>query len=260
VQVILTVLDHFLTKDEAFAHFGHQSGATSFAAFLYNRSSSNSRAGTPSTPLNGPASSSTAASSSTTTAARPADRSTPTLAPPTAANDPQPPLIRELEKARAKRDGPSFLASIERYNTTLRALKAAGVVQRNIAAMKGLREKVWTKVFLQCYDRAVGPDIERLKEYEAFSDNVYGELLPKFMNEMCVVSLSLPRSSPRSPESRTDLLPCLAASRRRTSGPTVCLSTSARASATASCKPLSRASPSLALRPLSLRTCPRTDP
>lgn len=203
MQVILTVLDHFLTKDEAFAHFGHQSGATSFAAFLYNRSSSNSRAGTPSTPLNGPASSSTAASSSTTTAARPADRSTPTLAPPTAANDPQPPLIRELEKARAKRDGPSFLASIERYNTTLRALKAAGVVQRNIAAMKGLREKVWTKVFLQCYDRAVGPDIERLKEYEAFSDNVYGELLPKFMNEMCVVSLSLPRSSPRSPESRT---------------------------------------------------------
>ncbi|GAA5921914.1 hypothetical protein JCM3775_003412 [Rhodotorula graminis] len=184
LKVILTVLDHFLTKDEAFTHFGHQSGATSFAAFLYNRSSGNSRAGTPSTPLSGPTSSSAVASSTGIAAARPADRSTPTLAPPTAANDPQPPLIRELEKARAKRDGPSFLASVERYNTTLRALKAAGVVQRNIAAMKGLREKVWTKVFLQCYDRAVGPDIERLKEYEAFSDNVYGELLPKFMNEI----------------------------------------------------------------------------
>lgn len=181
LQVILTVLDHFLTKEEAFTHFGHQSGATSFAAFLYNRSSSNSRAGTPSTPNLGPSTSSSTATG--TAAASDAAPAAPTAAPGEA---PSPPLIRELEKARAKRDGPSFLSSIARYNATLSALKAQGVIARNIAAMKGLREKVWTKVFLQCYDRAVGPDIERLKEYEAFSDNVYGELLPKFMNEMCV--------------------------------------------------------------------------
>ncbi|BGP50254.1 Nucleosomal histone H3-Lys79 methylase [Rhodotorula kratochvilovae] len=175
LKVILTVLDHFLTKEEAFAHFGHQTGATSFSAFLYNRSSSTSRAGTPAA---APALALAAPPSSSFSALDAA----PSPAP--APDAPPPPLIRELEKARAKRDGPAFLASIARYNVSLVALKADGTVARNIAAMRGLREKVWTKVFLQCYDRAVGPEIDRLKEYEAFSDNVYGELLPKFMNEI----------------------------------------------------------------------------
>ncbi|GAA5828708.1 hypothetical protein JCM3770_003499 [Rhodotorula araucariae] len=178
LKVILTVLDHFLTKEEAFAHFGHQSGATSFSAFLYNRSSSStSRAGTPATPtLAAPA-------PTVATALDGSGALLPTSAAAVGVGE-APPLIRELEKARAKRDGPAFLAAIARYNCALRALKADGTVARNIAAMRGVREKVWTKVFLQCYDRAVGPEIDRLKEYEAFSDNVYGELLPKFMNEM----------------------------------------------------------------------------
>jgi len=50
--------------------------------------------------------------------------------------------------------------------------------------MRGLKEKLWTKIFYQCYDRIVGPDIEELRKYAAFSDNVYGELLPRFMNEI----------------------------------------------------------------------------
>lgn len=45
---------------------------------------------------------------------------------------------------------------------------------------------MWTRVFTQCYDRAVGPGLEDVRKYRAFSDNVYGELLPKFMNEMYV--------------------------------------------------------------------------
>jgi hypothetical protein len=57
-------------------------------------------------------------------------------------------------------------------------------MKENIEAMKGVAEKVWTKVVAQVYERAVGPEIERLSKYEAFSDNVYGELLPKFMMEM----------------------------------------------------------------------------
>lgn len=74
----------------------------------------------------------------------------------------------------------------------MQALKAQGVIERNVEGMKGVKEKVWQKVFYQCYDRAVGPDMDRLREYAAFSDNVYGELLPGFLNEMCVPSHSLP--------------------------------------------------------------------
>lgn len=92
--------------------------------------------------------------------------------------------MRSLEKAKARRDGPAFLAEIERYNTGIRLLKGDGTMASNIEAMKGVRTKVWSKVVAQVYDRAVGPEIEELRKYEAFSDNVYGELLPKFMGEM----------------------------------------------------------------------------
>lgn len=176
-QVILTVLDHYLTPEEALTHFGHQPGGKGFAAFLYNSSRSSSRAGTPSTSA---ASATPSAGADSTAAVSAQDFA---LVPSATS------LTRELEKARSKRDGPSFLASLARYNAVLARLRADGTIARNVAAMRGVREKVWTKVFHQCYDRAVGPEIEKLKEYEAFSDNVYGELLPRFMNEMCVLLL-----------------------------------------------------------------------
>ncbi|GAA5870128.1 hypothetical protein JCM1840_003592 [Sporobolomyces johnsonii] len=174
MRTILTVLDHFLTPSQALTHFGHTPGAASFASFsaFLNPSStgasrSSSRAGTPATPG----------------FATPELASVPLGAHPSGSADAQP-LLRALERARNKRDGPAFLSALSRYNTTLLSLKSSGVLRENIAAMKGLKEKVWTKVFYQCYDRVVGPDIDELKVYRAFSSNVYGELLPKFLNEI----------------------------------------------------------------------------
>ncbi|BGP01971.1 Histone-lysine N-methyltransferase, H3 lysine-79 specific [Rhodotorula toruloides ATCC 204091] len=199
MSTVLAVLDHFLTPEQASHYFGHSPGKTSFGAFLYNRSTSNSRSGTPSA-FSVPEKLATRPSSTTSLAPSPApsaaaDSPLPftldfallaTSTPPPASTPEidRTPLIRQLEKARAKRDGPSFLAALARYNSTLSTLKSTGLIRANIAAMKGLKEKVWTKVFQQCYDRAVGPGIEDLRKYEAFSDNVYGELLPKFMNQI----------------------------------------------------------------------------
>lgn len=95
-----------------------------------------------------------------------------------------PPLMRTLERAKSKKDGPAFLAAVERFNLSMRELKESGVIKDNIKEMKGIKEVVWKMIVAQCYARAVGPEIEDLKNYEAFSDNVYGELLPKFMHEM----------------------------------------------------------------------------
>ncbi|GAA5882312.1 hypothetical protein JCM3774_005505 [Rhodotorula dairenensis] len=283
MSVILTVLDHFLTPDQASRYFGHAPGKTAFSAFLYNRASSssssttggggggpagsgrNSRSGTPLVPptvarnrspalasqADSPAQQQAAAavaaasssateaaaavatcsssSSSASTAGTGAPATAAPVAVPTGGGDaqalepqvtavesqqapvplppkgtegstpppPQPPcartggssghgesLIRQLEKARAKSDGPAFLAALERYNETLLSLKRSGVVRDNVERMKGVRERVWTRVFTQCYDRAVGPGLDDVKKYRAFSDNVYGELLPKFMNEI----------------------------------------------------------------------------
>ncbi|GAA5899846.1 hypothetical protein JCM6882_005449 [Rhodosporidiobolus microsporus] len=186
MRTILVTIDHYLTPEQAHLYFLHLPGKTSFSAFLYNKSSS-SRSSTP--------------SASTSKSSTPAPDSIPPSAPYTAqtsnvlldtaaacaAGLPPPPtesLIRTLERARSKRDGPAFLAAVERFNCILRVLKEQGIVAANIAAMKGVKEKLWQKVFYQCYDRQVGPEVEKLREYEAFSSFVYGELLPTFLNEI----------------------------------------------------------------------------
>ncbi|KAI5479260.1 histone-lysine N-methyltransferase, H3 lysine-79 specific [Pseudohyphozyma bogoriensis] len=150
ITTIRMIVDHFLTPAQALAVFGHTpTTASSFSAFL---SAPQSRSATPSTP--GPA------------------------------GEEVVPLMRALEKAKAKKDGPGFIKTIERFNSGLRGLKEEGKLKENIKAMKGVKEKIWTKICGQVYERAVGPEVEELRRYEAFSDNVYGELLPRFMNEM----------------------------------------------------------------------------
>ncbi|SGY62751.1 BQ5605_C007g04730 [Microbotryum silenes-dioicae] len=158
MSVIRTVLDVFLTPPQSLGLFGYTPGLNSFSAFL---SAPPSRSVTPGTPT---------------------DTGTPSAA--TFPTSTLPPLMRQLEKAKAKRDGPAFIAAIERYNAGIKELKANSIMKQNIQGLKGLKEKTWTKIAAQSYDRAVGPGLDELSKYEAFSDNVYGELLPKFMSEI----------------------------------------------------------------------------
>ncbi|SCZ89045.1 BZ3500_MvSof-1268-A1-R1_Chr1-1g00915 [Microbotryum saponariae] len=158
MTVIRTVLDVFLAPPQSLALFGYTPGLNSFSAFL---SAPPSRSATPGTPT---------------------DTGTPSSA--TFLTSTLPPLMRQLEKAKAKRDGPAFIAAIERYNAGIKELKANSIMKQNIQGLKGLKEKTWTKIAAQSYDRAVGPGLDELSKYEAFSDNVYGELLPKFMSEI----------------------------------------------------------------------------
>lgn len=100
-------------------------------------------------------------------------------------NDPDP-ILRSFTKARNRRDGPLFLRTIGRFNATLQSLKEAGKIRENVKDMskKGVSEGIWRCVQEQCYARTVAPRVEELSKYEAFSDNVYGELLPRFMSEI----------------------------------------------------------------------------
>lgn len=149
VAVIRLTLDYFLTPAQSLALFSHTTASSSsFSAFL---SEPNSRSATPTV-----------------------DSPAPTQA--------LPPLMRVLDRARAKRDGPAFLAALERYNVGIKS--HAEEIKLNIVNMKRIAEKVWTKVVAQVYERIVGPEIHRLSQYEAFSDNTYGELLPSFMQEI----------------------------------------------------------------------------
>lgn len=83
-------------------------------------------------------------------------------------------ILRSLTKARNRRDGALFIRSVERYNAALRAARESGVLKKGMEELctKGLPEDVWGTILQQCYDRTVGPRVDELGRYEAFSDNV----------------------------------------------------------------------------------------
>ena len=105
-------------------------------------------------------------------------------------------ILRSFTKARNRRDGLLFLRTADRFNSALRTLRDAGKIEENVAKMgqTGVPEGIWRCVQEQCYARTVAPRVEQLSKYEAFSDNVYGELLPRFMSEIAQLTKLGPES------------------------------------------------------------------
>ncbi|PWN89300.1 DOT1-domain-containing protein, partial [Acaromyces ingoldii] len=105
-------------------------------------------------------------------------------------------ILRSFTKARNRRDGPLFVRTVERFNAALRLLKESDKIKETVSswAQRGISEAVWRWIQEQCYARTVGPKVEDLAKYEAFSDNVYGELLPRFMSEIAQLTSLGPNS------------------------------------------------------------------
>ncbi len=79
------------------------------------------------------------------------------------------------------------MRTLSRFNTALVALRDTGALATNITLLgstTGVPEGIWRLIQDQVYARVVGPRVEELGRYQAFSDNVYGELLPRFMSEI----------------------------------------------------------------------------
>lgn len=101
-------------------------------------------------------------------------------------------ILRSFTKARNRRDGPLFMRTLARFNSALAALRDTGALAANIADLgscTGVPEGIWRLIQDQVYARVVGPRVEELGRYQAFSDNVYGELLPRFMSEIAQLTL-----------------------------------------------------------------------
>ncbi|WFC98611.1 [histone H3]-lysine(4) N-trimethyltransferase [Malassezia yamatoensis] len=96
-------------------------------------------------------------------------------------------ILRSFTKARNRRNGPLFLHALDRFNNLLHAMKEEGIIERHLEWLgnhHGVPEAVWRTIQDQVYARAAAPDVDKLKKYEAFSDNVYGEMLPPFLSEI----------------------------------------------------------------------------
>lgn len=106
--------------------------------------------------------------------------------------------LRLLQRSIRRRDGPLFLSTMQTINQLLRALKypplpsdmfAPAPPNVLIEAIKNwpqseIPNKVLTRIIDETYQRSVGPHALKLNRYEAFSSEVYGELMPSFTSDI----------------------------------------------------------------------------
>ncbi|PWN25465.1 S-adenosyl-L-methionine-dependent methyltransferase, partial [Jaminaea rosea] len=96
-------------------------------------------------------------------------------------------ILRSLTKSRNRRSGTLFLATVQRYNELLLTLRSSGALRTKIHShitAQGIPEDIYLRIQDQAYARTVAPRVDELAGYRSFSDNVYGELTPKFMSEI----------------------------------------------------------------------------
>ncbi|KDR84720.1 hypothetical protein GALMADRAFT_233024 [Galerina marginata CBS 339.88] len=112
------------------------------------------------------------------------------------------PLLRAVQRAIHLQDGPLFLMAMKRVNAALHSLKYPEVPLDPFASsprnplmttveswtQNGMPEKVLMRIIEENYQRTVGPNVPSLKQYEAFSSTVYGELMPSLAHEMITIT------------------------------------------------------------------------
>jgi len=87
---------------------------------------------------------------------------------------------RRFTKAWVVQDVDEFADIVKDFNGELQKLIEDGTVRKELLSKSGISLD-WTKRILdQIYARTVSPKVETLRAYENGSDDVYGELLPRF--------------------------------------------------------------------------------
>ena len=91
---------------------------------------------------------------------------------------------QRLNRAVKKKSEIDLMGVIDEYNTALAQLVDRGTVSSILDEKKGLHPGLVERILNQTYSRTVSPNLKLLKRYEAGTDNVYGELLPRFISSI----------------------------------------------------------------------------
>ena len=91
-------------------------------------------------------------------------------------------IKRRIRRALVHASEVEFREVIADYNTVLRRLINKGTIARHLDTTYGLSLPLIERILTQIYSRTVSPCVESLKQYTNGTDNVYGELLPRFIS------------------------------------------------------------------------------
>ena len=95
-------------------------------------------------------------------------------------------IVRDLKRARLRGykgeagAQSKYMTGVETYNSRIDALLHDSSIQRNLDTSSSLNLALVETILQQIYARTVSPHIHSLRAYENGTDNVYGELLPRF--------------------------------------------------------------------------------
>lgn len=90
-----------------------------------------------------------------------------------------------LTKAARHGYAEDYKAVINDFNAMITKAREDGTIRKVLENQHSLGDLNWVQRILdQVYSRTVSPDVDSLKTYESFSDNVYGELKPRLISEM----------------------------------------------------------------------------
>ncbi|SMR58979.1 unnamed protein product [Zymoseptoria tritici ST99CH_1E4] len=91
---------------------------------------------------------------------------------------------RRFNRAWQRRSVEDFIEVINDFNTTLQDLLSDGSIQIRLSGHRNIDLEWIQRIIDQIYARTVSWKVETLRRYENFSNNVYGELLPRFCSEI----------------------------------------------------------------------------
>ncbi|KAL1999995.1 hypothetical protein VTN02DRAFT_3710 [Thermoascus thermophilus] len=91
-------------------------------------------------------------------------------------------IRRRVRRALAHASEAEFREAIADYNRAIDRLRRSGSIAKRLDATQRLDLPLVERILTQIYARTVSPRVESLRQYENGTDNVYGELLPRFIS------------------------------------------------------------------------------
>ena len=91
---------------------------------------------------------------------------------------------QRLRRAIKKHSIHEVTKVVDEYNSAVSQLLYNGAIANILDNSKSLHSKLVDFILDQTYSRAVSPNLKSLHMYEAGTDNVYGELLPRFVSRI----------------------------------------------------------------------------
>lgn len=99
-------------------------------------------------------------------------------------NDESTGIKRRLRRALAHASEAEVRETVDDYNKAIERFRRNGSIAKKLDATTRLSLPHVERILNQIYSRTVSPRVESLRQYENGSDNVYGELLPRFISNI----------------------------------------------------------------------------